>query len=243
MRRLPVAKREPRMILSTEGMEGSGKTRLALSAPRPIWWQDFDFGLEGVEGSDRVDEHRVYDLLSAQWMPEAEAKRYARDVMRRFVAEFREGLKRQMRTLVVDTYSAAWAGQRLARGGEDGDSYVEYEAEFKGLVAAAYAQSVSNVIFIHHLSRDWKRSKDGKAYKGETWSRDGMDGIANMVQLAIRQRYVQPLVSSGAVVTPGRFEIDVLKSRDNIGLVGTTMPGMDFATLGACVQPAIDWSK
>lgn len=240
-----MAKREPRMIMSCEGLEGSGKTRLALSAPRPIWWQDFDFGLEGVEGSERVDEHRKYDLLSAQWMPDAEAKRYAKDVMRRFVAEFREGLAKKMRTLVVDTYSAAWAGQRLARGGEDGDSYVEYEAEFKGLVAAAYAQTVSNVIFIHHLSRDWKRSKDGKAYKGETWSRDGMDGIANMVQLAIRQRYVQPLVGGvpPVVVTPGRFEIDVLKSRDNIGLVGTTMPGMNFEMLATIVAPTIDWSK
>lgn len=223
-------------------MEGSGKTRLALSAPRPLRWLDFDMGLEGVEGADRVDERKVYDLMSAQWMPDAEAKRYARDVMRRFVVDFRASIGKA-RTLVVDTFSAAWAGQRMARGGEDGDSYVEYEGEFKSLIAAAYACPSTNVILIHHLVRDWKRNKEGKAYKGDTWSRDGMDGIANMVQLAIRQRYVAPLVSGGAIVTAGRFEIDVLKCRDNIGLVGTTMPGMDFPTLGAMVCPAVDWSK
>jgi hypothetical protein len=241
-----VADRHPRIILSSEGLEGSGKTRFALTAPRGeggLWWQDFDWGLEGVEGADRVDEHRTYDLLAAQWMPEAEAKRYAKDVMKRFVADFREALAKKARTLVADTFTAAWAGQRLARGGEGGDSYVEYEEEFRSLIRAAYASPHTNVILIHHLARDWKRNKDGKAYKGETWSRDGMDGIANMRQLAIRQKYTAPIVSGGQVAVPGFFSIDVLKCRDNIGLVGTTLPGMDFAMLGAMVAPAIDWSK
>jgi hypothetical protein len=44
-------------------------------------------------------------------------------------------------------------------------------------------------------------------------------------------------------VAEGKFEIDVLKCRDNIGLVGATMPGMDFATLGAIVCPTVDWSR
>lgn len=234
--------RHPRLIISTEGLEGSGKTRFALSAPRPLTFLDLDYGSEGVEHAG-VDDHKTYDMLSAEWQPEGQARRYAQDVMKRFVSDFREALAKKVRSLVVDTFTAAWAGQRLARGGEGGDSYTEYEAEFKSLVAAAYASQHTNVILIHHLTRDWKRNKDGKAYKGESYSRDGMDGIANMVQLAIRQRYVAPLVSQGAVAVPGRFEIDVLKSRDNIGLVGTTMPGMDFTMLGAMVAPAIDWSK
>src|SRR4051812_10048428 len=101
---LPVAKREARMILSSEGMDGCGKTRLALSAPRGdtgLRYLDFDYGVEGVEGGDDIDR-KAYDLLAAEWMPEAEAKRYAQDVMRRFVADFREGLKLRMRTIVAD---------------------------------------------------------------------------------------------------------------------------------------------
>lgn len=237
-----MGERHPRIIMSSEGLDGCGKTRLALSAPRPLAYLDFDYGSEGV-AHPGIDVHKQYDLMAAEWMPEAEAKRYARAIMQGFIADFRKAIADKMRSLVVDTFTAAWAGQRLVRGGEGGDSYTEYEAEFKSLVAAAYASPHTNVILIHHLARDWKRNKDGKAYKGESYSRDGMDGIANMVQLAIRQRYVAPLVSQGAVAVPGRFEIDVLKSRDNIGLVGTTMPGMDFTMLGAMVAPAIDWSK
>lgn len=237
-----MAERHPRLIVSSEGIEGSGKTKFALSAPRPMTYLDFDFGREGVETLP-VDEPRTYDLLAAEWMPEREAKKYAQDVMKRFVADFREAIAKKMRSLVVDTHTAAWAGQRLARGGNGGDSYTEYEAEFKSLIGAAYASPHTNVILIHHLARDWKRNKEGKAYKGDTWSRDGMDGIANAVQLAIRQRYVAPLMSGGVRVAEGKFEIDVLKCRDNIGLVGMTLPGVDFPTLGAMVQPAIDWSR
>lgn len=235
------AERHPRMILSSEGMEGSGKTRFALTCPRPLWWLDFDFGLEGVEGSDRVDEHRTYDMLAAEWKPEAEARRYAQDVMRRFIADFRAALAAKARSLVVDTFTAAWAGQRLARSE---DKYVEMEEEFNSLIRATYASPHTNVVLIHHMQRDWKRNKDGKAYKGETWSRDGMDGIINKVQFAIRQRYVPPMVVPGVgMAEAGRFEIDVLKCRDNVGMVGTTLPGMDFPTLCAMAAPLIDWSK
>lgn len=222
-------------------MEGSGKSYLALSMPRPLTYLDFDFGLEGVDGLP-PDEHKHYDMLAAEWQPEAQAKRYAQDVMKRFIADFREALAKPVRSLVVDTFTAAWAGQRLARG--DDDKYVAYEEEFRSLIRAAYASPHTNVLLIHHLARDWKRNTAGKAYKAESYSRDGMDGIANMVQLAIRQRYTPPQVAVGGLrIADGRFEIDVLKCRDNIGLVGTTMPGVDFATLGAIVAPAIDWSK
>lgn len=236
-----MADRHPRMILSTEGLEGSGKTRLALSGPRPLAYLDFDYGVEGVAGADAVDEHKTYDLLAAEWQPEAQAKRYAQEVMRRFIADFREALAKKMRTLVADTFTAAWAGQRLARG--DDDKYVEYEEEFRSLIRAAYASPHTNVILIHHMARDWKRNREGKAYKGETYSRDGMDGIANMVQMAIRQRYIAPVKAGETLVSQGGFEIDFLKCRDNIGLVGTTIPAVDFPTLCAMACPTVDWSR
>lgn len=241
-----MADRHPRIIISTEGAEGSGKTRFALSAPGPIWWQDFDFGLEGVEGAEKVAEHKTYDLMAASWQSESEQRKYALDTMRRYVADFREGLAKKARTLVTDTFTAAWAGQRFARSD---DKYIEMETEFKSLVQAAYASPHTNVILIHHMRADWKKTSDGKSYKAGTFSRDGMDGIAAMVQLALRQRFVQPVPEQKAGVMvvramePGRFELDVLKSRDNIGLVGQTYPGMDFTTLCSLVAPTIDWSK
>lgn len=231
--------RHPRMIVSTEGAEGSGKTHFALTAPRPLTYLDFDFGVEGVAGGGGIT-HKTYDMMAATWLPEAAAKRHALDVMRGFVSDFRAAIAAKERTLVVDTFTAAWAGQRLARAD---DRYIEVEAEFKSLVQAAYASPHTNVILIHHLRPDWKRDSSGKSYKAGTWSRDGMDGIANMVQLAVRQRYVPPQKAGELVVKAGGFEIDVLKARDNIGLVGVTYPGMDFATLCGMVCPSVDWSK
>lgn len=236
-------KREPRMIISTEGTEGAGKTDFALTAPRGdtgLCYLDFDYGVEGVRGADGIDR-RAYDLLAAEWMPEGEAKRYALDAMRRFIADFRDALATRVRSLVVDTFTAAWAGQRLARSE---DRYIEYEEEFRSLIRAAYASPHTNVILIHHVKPDWKRDIAGKAYKvAGAFSRDGMDGVLNMVQLGIRQRYVPPQKAGDVLVSKGRFEIDVLKCRDNIGLVGQTFTGMDFATLCACAAPSIDWSR
>lgn len=237
--------RQPRIIISVEGTEGAGKTRFALSAPRPMTYLDFDFGVEGVDAV-APEVHHQYDLLSAQWMADAAAKRHTQGVMQKFVADFRAAIDGHVRTLVVDTFTAAWGGQRLARSD---DKYIEMEAEFKSLVQAAYASPRTNLILIHHLRQDWARDSSGKSYKAKTWSRDGMDGIANMVQLAVRQRFVQPVPAqmAGALVVkaaePGRFEIDVMKSRDNVGMVGQTLPGVDFATLCSMVAPTVDWSK
>jgi hypothetical protein len=224
--------RHPRMIISTEGMEGSGKTHFALSAPRPILYLDFDYGVEGVSTDPTLDR-RSYNLLPGM-LGEAEMQQHVAREIERFRSDFYDGLGK-FRSLVVDTMSAAWAGQRM----KNDDKYAVHEEEFKSMIRAAYASPHTNVILIHHLRQDWARNQAGKAYKAQTWSRDGMDGIANAVQMAIKQRYVALL--SAAI--PGRFELDVLKCRDNIGLVGQTYVGLDFVTLCTMAAPAIDWSK
>lgn len=237
--------RQPRMIVSVEGMEGSGKSRFALTAPRPLWWLDFDFGLEGVDGADRVDVRHEFNVMAAEWMAPDAARRHMQETVRGFIEVFRDGIGKA-RTMVVDTFTAAWAAQRV---GHPDDKYADLEQEFLGLLRLAYACPSTNVILIHHMKKDWKRTSDGKSYPAGTWSRDGMDGIANVVQLATRQRFVPPVPEqrAGEFVTQaavaGRFETDILKCRDNIGLMGQTLPGMDFPTLCAMVAPTIDWSK
>lgn len=234
------------MVMCSEGEEGAGKSDFALSAPRPLWWLDFDFGTEGVRGSNRIDEHRVYDTMAAAWQEPVRAKAHVQDVMKRYIADFRDALAKRARTVVTDTFTAAWGGQRIARAD---DKYAEMEEEFKSLIRAAYASPYTNVILIHHMRDDWKRDSGGKPYKAGTKSRDGMDNIINAVQLGIRQRYVRPVPAQMAgdfVVAeaqPGRFETDVLKCRDNIGLVGQTFTNIDFPTLCTMAQPTIDWSK
>lgn len=230
--------RFPRMIVSTEGMEGSGKTRFALSAPGPTRYLDFDYGIEGVGAGNGIERRIPYNLPMG--LGPAEARRLAQEVMHKFIADFRGGLG-TVRTLVVDTFTTAWAGQRLANP-KDERPYVEMEEEFKSLIRDAYACPSTNVILIHHMKQDWARKSDGTSYKSQNWSRDGIDGVLNMVQLGIRQRYVPP-VNVGQLQTAGRFEIEVLKCRDNIGLVGTTQEDLDWVMTCTMACPSVDWSK
>lgn len=237
---MPNIVRHPRMIMSSEGKEGSGKSKFGLSAPRAIRYLDFDFGVEGLDVDSTGIERIPYNLPMGVSLDSKEDRRIAQEAMHAFIEDFRWGLGK-VRTIVADTFTAAWAGQRLANPKEE-RPYNEMEEEFKSLIRDAYACINTNVILIHHLRQDWARSQDGKPYKSQNWSRDGMEGVLNMVQLGIRQRYIPP-VSVGQLHTPGRFELDVLKCRDNIGLVGTTHVNLDFPTLCMMACPTVDWTK
>jgi hypothetical protein len=231
-------KREARMIISTEGQEGSGKTDFALrNTPRPVSFLDFDYGFEGLDAALlKGVERKSFNLLGPTLgLDESAMHKHAAGEMKRFLFEFAESIRKQYRTIVVDTFTAAWAGQRLSR---KDDRYVEIEEEFRTMVRMAYVSPHSNLILIHHVKPDWKRDSSGKSYKAGTFSRDGMDGITTMVQLGIRQRFVQP--KDGV---PGQFEMDILKCRDRHELTGSTFPAMDFPTLCGLVQPGVDWSK
>ena len=101
--------RHPRMIVSTEGSEESGKTHFALTAPRPLTYLDFDRGLEGMDVG-APDVHKQYTLPPVFGDKDAVAQRAARAVMREFIADFRAALGPHMRTLVVDTHTAGHQG-------------------------------------------------------------------------------------------------------------------------------------
>jgi hypothetical protein len=236
------------MVISTEGLEGSGKTDFLLrNTPRPVVILDFDFGTEGpgtrepalAAGVTRKELDLTLPAGIRSGTPEA--VRHVRGVMDGFLEEFRKAIG-VARTLGVDTFTAAWAGQRLAR--KDTDSYAIYEEEFKSLIRLAYRSETTNLILVHHMVRDWKRSKEGAAYKGDTYSRDGMDGVLFAVQLAIRQSFGPPMVVAGKKIADGEgFQMDILKCRDNQGLVGTRWPAMSFPELCGIVCPDVDWAK
>lgn len=236
--------RQPRMIISTEGQEASGKTFFALNGtPRPLTLLDFDWGSEGLpEHLLAGITHKTYDVMEGSFwgLGPSESTKKVTEEMQRFLADFRTAIKDQVRTLVVDTFTTAWKSQRIAR---ENDKYAIMEEEFKALVRAAYVSPYTNLILIHHMRVVWGQGKDGRRYPSGAYDRDGMDGIGAMVQLGIKQRFVPP-VKVGNLDTPGRFEMDVYKSRDNPAFMGMTLnPAMDFVTLCSMVAPSIDWSK
>jgi hypothetical protein len=233
------------MILSTEGLTSAGKTYFALKGtPRPVLLLDFDFGAEGLppEVLDGV-EIRQFDTMQGAFLGESDARaqQLVKEEMTRFKAEFRAAITgADFRTIVVDTNSTAWQGQRIAR---KDDTYAVAEEEFLGLIRAAY-KSDKNLTLIHHLSTVWARSAEGKPYKKHgTYERIGMDNVDNRVQLAVKQAYTPAVKMDGATITEARFETTVLKCRDNKALEGETLEGVDWQTLCSLAVPDIDWSK
>jgi hypothetical protein len=234
--------RAPRMILSTEGLTSVGKTYFALKGvPRPVLLLDFDWGAEGLpadvlEGVDIAQ----FDTMEGAFLGESDARvqQLVKAEMARFLADYRKAITGgHYRTVVVDTCSTAWQGQRIAR---KDDTYAVAEEEFLGLIRAAYKSSV-NLTLIHHLTTQWARSAEGKPYKKVgVYERIGMDNVDNRVQLAVRQSWVAPNAALGVM---GHFEATVLKCRDRKELEGETIADPSWQLLCSLAVPGIDWEK
>ena len=234
--------RAPRMILSTEGLTSVGKTYFALKdVPRPVLLLDFDWGAEGLpadvlEGVDIAQ----FDTMEGAFLGESEARvqQLVKAEMARFFVDYRKAITGgHYRTVVVDTCSTAWQGQRIAR---KDDTYAMAEEEFLGLIRAAYKSTV-NLTLIHHMQHPWTRNSDGKPYKNtKAHERIGMDNVDNRVQLAVRQAWVAPNAALGVV---GHFEATILKCRDSKQLEGETIDNLDWQTLCSLAVPGVDWSR
>lgn len=231
--------RQPRMILSTQGLTSAGKTYFALKGtPRPALLLDFDYGAEGLpsEVLEGVDV-RQYDLLAGTFKGESDAARdqIIKSETERFLADYRAAIDEQKyRLIVVDTASVLWSGLRLRYD----KNYAAAEEVMHSLIRAAYKSPV-NLTLIHHMTTIWARNAEGKSYKKHgSFERVGMENVDNKVQLAIEQRWVPP-----SPLGPGRFEATVLKCRDNKMLEGETVEGADWQTLCSLAAPGVDWSK
>lgn len=229
--------RQPRMILSIEGLTSSGKTFLALKGvPRPVLLLDTDYGAEGLP-DDVLEgvELKQYDLLEGAFQGESEQARaqIIKREVERLLADYAAAMHGgKYRTIVIDTASVLWSGLRLRH-----ETYAEAEEVQYSLVRAAY-KSKTNLTLIHHLTTSWARSPEGKPYKKHgVYERIGCDNIDNKVQLAVRQSWVAP-----SPLGPGRFETAILKARDNKMLEGEVVEAPDWVTLCSVAAPSVDWS-
>lgn len=232
--------RQPRMIMSSQGLTSSGKTYFALKGtPRPALLLDFDYGCEGLgdEILKGVDV-RQYDLLAGTFKGESDAARdqIIKHETERFLADFRSAIDEvKYRTIVVDTASVLWSGLRLRYD----KNYAAAEEVMHSLIRAAYKSPV-NLTLIHHMTTIWKRNSEGKSYKAHgIYERTGMEGVDNKVQLAIEQQWVPTNETLGIT---GHFEAKILKCRDRKEYEGQTVEAPDWVTLCSLVVPEIDWA-
>jgi hypothetical protein len=188
----PPDKPKPRIIMSIDGKEGTGKTELALSAPGPMGYQSLDIGTEGVIEKHVKAGKEIYlkeyhnpleggDLSDPAIMARAQTK--AEETMDAFTDDFKTLLESGVKTVVWDTASELWQILRLARFGKLLKvmplHYGPVNLEYLSLVKQAYLTD-TNLILIHKVKAVWEDNE-----KTNDIERNGMNETGYLVQVDV----------------------------------------------------------
>lgn len=225
----------PRLIMSLCGLEKTGKTHLALSAPAPISYLSLDFGDEGV-----IEKFvaRKKQIFKAEFkMPAARGNSKAREAMKDQAESVWEDFKSKFlfsllnaRTVIVDTETEAWELIRLARFGKiDQVKPIHYgpvNREYKEVLIKASYEANANVIFLQRLKKEWLNDKATGNYE-----QAGYSGIPFDVQVNART----------FVDENGRFALYIDNCRQNATLRGVVLPQdeCEFWILANRVMPEL----
>lgn len=220
-----------RILASSVGEVGTGKTSFWLGAPGPIVVQTLDQGLEGVVEPYTKDKdiyvanydlgHKVGEEFSHEMAVEARDK---------FVEDFEHAVT-HARTIIWDRESDMFSLFAYAEFGTP-DKYQagapkdwdKLKGNIKRLIAIAKASDV-NFGIIQGLRDEWAKGKMGKT---GVRIRDGMESIPALVHIDLEHTRAE-----------GKFAINIGKCRGPGGadLQDTTQTGLDFATFGQLVFP------
>jgi hypothetical protein len=202
----------PRLILSVTGHERHGKSSLGLSAPGPIVVFDLDKGLEGV-ARKFVDSKDVY--TKEYKFSKSDTKDRFVTLWSAFRTDYYAALESpKVRTIIIDTATAAWDLIKLARIGllgipkEQGYRWGPINAEFIGLIDLA-KDTNKNLILIHKFKAKYVND----VWNGE-YVRSGFSQIGYLVQANI-EVYRDGL--------SGPFGMRILDCRQN-----STLGGLEF---------------
>ena len=159
-----------RLVACLSGLEKTGKTHLALTAPEPIYYISVDIGTEGVmekftQAGKEIYIHRLR-MQMFQPLPSgaAGAEQQRRDftpvwedLQVAFTGALLEG---QGGTVIVDTASEALEIARLAHFGKltqvSPQHQQEVNAEWRELIRQSYNSRMS-VIFIHRVREKFEQ--------------------------------------------------------------------------------------
>lgn len=233
---------QPRMIVSTQAMDKSGKTHFGLTAPGPTALINMDQGLEGV-----IDK-------------------FTRRGKKVFVKDFRIDPFKQMqpqdwdpiwygvrdsylwavscghfRTVFCDTGQHMWELQRLEAFGKLSQvpplKYAEVNQQFEAMIQFAYNYPV-NVIFSHRKKKQFAKGSDGRESWNGGYENTGYKDIGYVVQVAIQQAWHPAFNGPWMQIERCRQNMTV-SGRELIG------PECNFTGLGMLVYPgttAANWN-
>jgi len=215
-----------RLILSLEALEGAGKTRFTLSAPGPIAFINFDYGLEGVVEAfqDRKPIYVATVKLDFTGGKESIITAAEKELAK-VETNYQTALK-QARTIVIDTGTELWQLLRLAAFGRLDKvmphQYAEVNQAMTRLIKLAY-DSEANLLVTHRLKEQWVNDKRTGQFEF-----DGMKDIPYLVQAHARMW-----------VAEDGYHLKVGKCRQNATLVGLELMNemITFPMLAGMVFP------
>lgn len=206
-----------RRIISIEGLEKSGKTHWALTAPGPIAYFNFDVGFEGVidkfvDGT--VSSKDVY-VADYQTPLASENQSLYLNVWKKFWDDYTNALsQKEIRTLVVDTATECWEILRMGRFGKLSKvlpiHYGPVNAEFEYLFKTSYEHD-KNIILIHKYVDEYINDKPTGKFKRAGYSKMGY--------------VVQDVLRAHREENTADFSVSVLMSRKNIDKIGMEFEG------------------
>lgn len=250
-------KRRPYVVTILAGLEGTGKTHWALTAPKPLLYQSTDFGEEGViqkfdgqiirpaRGDYKLDiphELRAFadrtEDDKARRLREGKLANFVHDQFYRpFFDDFAAGLKMGVRSIIWDNALDVWEYTRLSVYGREAtnrdDLKAEANAKFREMVRLANVHAV-NLIMINHLKVKFESyyGPDGGVKWRPTADHEmqGFDKAPYLVALNLWTKFTPP----------DNWEIVVKKCRDNPAMVGNVLPAMSFVDMMGLLVPAVE---
>jgi hypothetical protein len=205
-----------RLIMALSGLEKTGKTHLALTAPAPITYLSLDFGTDGVIqpfAAKKLIRIKEYKIPKARKSVErAEAMKQAEEVWEEFKDDYQFALDNS-RTVVVDTETEVYELIRLARFGKLEQvkpmHYGPLYRELKEVIIKAAYESMANVILLQRLKKEYKAD----AWTGQ-YEASGYSGIPYDVQVNART----------FIDKEGSFSLYIDNCRQNATLRGQVIP-------------------
>jgi len=249
--------RRAAMVQVVEGLDKTGKTHYSLTAPGPIVYQSTDFGHEGViqkfanTGKAICVKDYKFDMPTALIVDasrggqqeQAKVKLHFQAIWETFARDYDLGLRSGARTVVWDNGGEVWEIIRLMVYGRESPGQNHSltaiaNAYYRDTVRKAVVAGV-NLIIINQLKPGWEGyTEDGrqKWRKSGEYEAAGNDKDPYLVSARLRARFVAPVNG-----TPGRFEMEVRRCRDNPQAIGLVLPDPDFVMVTSVLAPGASW--
>jgi hypothetical protein len=237
---------KPRLILSIEGLDKSGKSRLAFTAPGPLGYLEFDIGAEGVIEQFQDEKVILAPKAYETRFDEGKQKTDATNEYARFERDYKNSIA-GLRSTIIDTASETWELLRLARLGKLTQvlpvKYTEVNSEYRDLIRFAF-ENDSNLILLHKVKETWKNGADGKGTKTGEFERAGFSETGYLVQMNVRcwrEEMTDEMRAAGDL----GFRCQILNSRHNASIAGEILCNeqITFQTLAMMAMPTVDISN